>query len=399
MLKRLAQSERRLNVARDELRRTAYTLRVSFRDRMKERLSLLDAKSLRRHERTHPRSLISFSSNDYLGLANSPAIAKAWNTADEVGSGASRLVCGTRAEHLAVEHALASFVDHEDAALFSSGFAANVGVLPALATSGVIYSARLNHASLIDGARLSRARVVIYDDLAELEEQLANEDAALEKWIVTEAIFSMDGNAADLLRLRALADRYGAALVVDEAHALGVLGGEGRGLCRALGVRADVLIGTLGKSFGVSGAFVAGCEEVVAWLKNRARSYVFSTALPAAQARAILVALDEVKNAHAARSSALASAKQIAAELAALGYVVPRPDAAIVSVIIGDPERTLALSSALRELGFLVGAIRPPTVPRGTSRLRIVCSVHEADVVTSLLTAFRDLAPQHLSRS
>ncbi len=354
---------------------------------------------LRRHETTHPRALISFSSNDYLGLASSPAIARAWNTAgDEVGSGASRLVCGTRSAHLDVERELAAFVDHENATLFSSGFAANVGTLPALAERGVIFSARLNHASLIDGARLARAQVVIYDDLADLKSKLARCDATLEKWIVTEAIFSMDGDAADVTSLRALADEHDAALVVDEAHALGVLGNEGRGLCHARGVHADVLIGTLGKSFGVSGAFVAGCDELIAWLKNRARSYVFSTAFPAPQARAITSALHEVKRADLARSRALSSAKQIATALAAMGYRVSTPDAAIVSVILGEPARTLALSNALRERGFLVGAIRPPTVPRGTSRLRIVCSVHEAEVVTSLLRAFQELAPRYVER-
>jgi 8-amino-7-oxononanoate synthase len=326
--------------------------------------------------------LLNFSSNDYLGLANDGSIRAAFVegvTRWGVGSGASRLVVGDSEAHHSLERELASLKRAERVLLFNSGYAANSGVLPVLASAeDAIFSDSLNHASLIDGCRLSRARLEIYPhlDLESLERRLAA-SSARRKWVCTESVFSMDGDVAPLREIVSLCERYGAGLYVDEAHATGVFGAGGSGLCEALGVegQVDVRMGTLGKALGVFGAHVAVSGEVAEWLVNRARSFIFATALPPAICVAAEAAVRRARSPHGdgLRVTLWRHIHRFAAGLRELGQVA-EPRSPIFPVILGSPERTLQASEALRRDGIWVTAIRPPTVPEGTSRLRFCLS-------------------------
>jgi 8-amino-7-oxononanoate synthase len=346
-----------------------------------DELAALDASGLLRPRKPARRPELSFCSNDYLGLARrlaSPAAA---------GAGASRLVSGEREEHAALERELTAWLGYPAAITFTSGYAANVGVLSALARPGdLIVSDGLNHASIIDGARLSRAEVVVVPHLdVEAVGRALEGRGDRRAWVVTESYFSMDADAPDLRRLRDLCDAAGAALVVDEAHAIGVLGPEGRGLCAEAGVQPDVLVGTFGKAFGAAGAFVAGRESLALWLWNRARSFVFSTGLSPVLARA---ALDGVRIACAdaeRRERVLAAARSLRTGLKDIG-VQPWGFGQIIPWVVGAPERACAVASALREKGLDVAAIRPPSVPQGTSRLRLTVTADHgpADIARAL---------------
>ena len=323
-------------------------------------------------------ALLHLCSNNYLGHADDADIraelAKA--AARWGGAGASRLVSGSTRPHRDAEEALAAYVHLPDARVFSSGYAANVGAISALVGPGdVVFSDALNHASLIDGCRLSRAKVVIYphrdlDALAGLlAEHRPTANAAL---IVSDAIFSMDGDAAPIRELRALADRHTAGLLIDEAHALGVIGEDGSGLCAFLGVRPDVLTGMLGKSFGTAGAFVAGSVDCCRLLENTARSYVFSTAMHPALAAIIPYLVERLRSANGART-------QLRQHIRTLAQAIEHPLAdqdlvlsPILPLIIGANEPALAVAQRLRDQGIFIRAIRPPTVPQNTARLRIV---------------------------
>ncbi len=346
------------------------------------------------------RPVLVFCSNDYLGLAADPRLVDAARSALDVhgiGAGASRLISGTSPVHLETETELAQWVDASAALLFSSGYAANVGALSALLDRGdVAFSDELNHASLIDGLRLSRAAVHVYQhaDARALERMLERHRTdGRRAWVVTDTVFSMDGDAAPLRRLRELCDRYQAGLYVDEAHALGVVG-EGRGLSQHLGVRADALVGTLGKAVGVSGAFVAGAPELRCLLENRARGYVFSTGTPPMLAAVVRRAASLARAADDERATLRAYARRIREGLSAQGWHVPADGIApIVPVQVGDPARAMELSAALLERGVFVQGIRPPTVPAGTSRLRIVpTAAHRHEHIDALLGAFAELA-------
>jgi 8-amino-7-oxononanoate synthase len=351
---------------------------------------------LRQRPPVLPEAGLVFCSNDYLGLASAGA-GEGGPFPGEVssaalGASASRLVCGEHGEHVALERALADWLQTDAALVFTSGYAANVGVLSALAgAEDVILSDALNHASIIDGARLARAEVVVYPhlDVDAVRAALAKV-AGRRAWVVTESYFSMDADSPDLRALRRVCDEAGAALVVDEAHALGVLGPEGRGVCAEAGVRPDVLVGTLGKAFGASGALVAGCDELVAWLWNRARSFVFSTGLSPAVAEGARRRLERSRREPGLREAALARAAQLRAGLRAMG-IEPRGHGVIVPWVIGDPRVALRVARELRESGLFVQAIRPPTVPEGTSRLRLTVSAahSEADVDHLLLALER----------
>lgn len=343
------------------------------------------------------RRVVSFSSNDYLGLASHQALGAAAAAAAAAwggGAGASRLIAGNLELHAKLEAALAAFHGAEAALLFNSGYHANVGVVSALAgPEDLIVSDELNHASLIDGCRLSRARVAVYRhaDADHAASLLAG--AARRRFLVTESVFSMDGDQAPLANLAAACDRAGAALVVDEAHAVGAMGPGGRGIAADLALTPAVLIGTLGKAFGSFGGYVAGSRLLRDWLLNRARSFVFTTALPPAVVAASSAAVDLVSGADGeARRAALAlRSRQIAAGLASLG-LGGRSKSAIHPVVIGDERAAMAASEALLAGGHYVQGIRPPTVPRGTSRLRIaVSSGHGADQVEGLLAALARL--------
>lgn len=346
------------------------------------------------------RPTLVFCSNDYLGLSADPRLVAAGHAgldAHGIGGGASRLVSGTRPAHLAAERALAAWVELPAALLFSSGYAANVGALSALLDRrDVAFSDRLNHASLIDGLRLSRATVHVYEhgDAEDLERRLRDHRAEGRRaWVVSDTVFSMDGDLAPLGRLRQLCDRYDAGLFLDEAHALGVLG-DGRGLAYDIGVRADALVGTLGKSAGVAAAFVAGSSELRTLLENRARSYVFSTAVPPFVAAIIEQAVSLVREADEARSRLSKHASALRGALARQGWNVPRDGVTpILPIRVGDPARAMELSARLLERGFFVQGIRPPTVPPGTSRLRLVpTAAHTHEQVVALLGAFAELA-------
>jgi len=346
--------------------------------------------------RIDDRDVLCLCANNYLGLADHPALRDACHDAlDAVGAGAgaSRLISGTMSPHRAAEQALAQFVGSPAALLFSTGYAANLGVLPGLWEAGdVLFSDALNHASLIDGCRLSRARVHVFPhrDLDALARLLAvHRTDGKRAVIVTESLFSMDGDEADLPSLRRLADDYDTALYVDEAHALGVFGPRGAGLCAQAEVVPDVLIGTLGKPFGLAGAFVAASEPIVRLLENRARSYVFSSAPSPALAAATVTATQLVREADGRRAALLAHAARLRPELRALGFDVPDGRSPILPIHIGDPAATVALARALLDRGVFVQAIRPPTVPVGTSRLRVVpMATHTHAHITHALDAF-----------
>ncbi|MDX9740994.1 MAG: 8-amino-7-oxononanoate synthase [Gammaproteobacteria bacterium] len=355
------------------------------------------------------RRLLSFCSNDYLGLANEPRVVGAMREGARrmgAGSGASHLVCGHGAMHQALEEALAAWTGRERALLFSTGYMANLGVLSALAARGdQIYADRLDHASLLDGARLSGARLQRYPhgDAATLADWLER-SAPGERFIVTDGVFSMDGDLAPLDRLAALARDHAAWLVVDDAHGIGVIGADGLGSLahyRLQPADAPILIGTLGKAFGTFGAFVAGSSELVETLIQFARSYIYTTALPPAVACATLEALRIAREEPWRRERLLTLGARLRAGLQSIGLPLAvdadaSPATPIIPLLTGSPERAVALSDALMERGILATAIRPPTVPAGTSRLRITLSAaHEESHVDRLLDTLAEVTDVH----
>ena len=331
------------------------------------------------------RRALLLCSNNYLGLANHPALREAATRAAVdygVGSGASRLISGSMRLHEQLEAQLAALKGTEAALVFNSGYHANIGVIAALVgNEDAVFSDALNHASIIDGCRLSGARIVVYphNDVLALEGALAT-SAARRRLIVTESIFSMDGDTAPLRAICDVAERHGAMLVVDEAHATGVIGPRGGGLVEAEGLRERVTLqmGTLGKALGVFGAFVAGRRALIDLLINTARTFIYTTALPPPVLAASLAALDIVASEPDRRQQVIDNARQLRCLLQELGidaggaaHVIPLPT--------GNPERTMRLSTQLLEERVFVQGIRPPTVPPATSRLRVtVMSTHTA---------------------
>ncbi|MEQ1851793.1 MAG: 8-amino-7-oxononanoate synthase [Chthoniobacteraceae bacterium] len=351
------------------------------------------------------RLLASFASNDYLGLANEPLLREAAKAAIDrygVGSGASRLTSGTLAPHTRLEESIARFKGTEAALSFSSGYATALGALGALCgEDDVIVLDKLCHASLIDGARLSRAtiRVFPHNHLGKIESHLewaASHCPGGRVLIVTEAIFSMDGDRAPLAEIVALKNRFGAMLLVDEAHAVGVLGRNGRGLADALRLEGevDIQMGTLSKALGVAGGYVAGSRRLVELLINRARSFIYSTAPPPAIAAAATAAIDFMMSDEGEKRR-----EQLWRNLAAFGAEMPhlfsegrKIQSAIVPVILGDAGRALEAADRLLERGFYVPAIRYPTVPRDAARLRVSLSArHTTEQITALCSALRSL--------
>jgi len=349
--------------------------------------------------------LISFCSNDYLGLACDPRLQTAASqaaSASGFGAGASRLVCGTQPEHIALENALATFLRLPAALLFPTGYQANLGVLGALAgPDDLLVADRAVHASLLDGCRLSRAKLAIYPhlDVDRAHHHLSRlRPRSRRRFLITESLFSMDGDVAPLAQLAAIATANDAALIVDEAHAFGCLGPSGRGLCAQMGVQPDVLIGTLGKAIGASGAFVAGTSDLRHYLLNRARTFIFTTGLPVPVAAAAQTALQIIASSEGDRLRHRLSL--LAGQLrSALGLPEPSVQAPILPFTIGSDQATLDASHHLRSRGFFVQAIRPPTVREGTSRLRITLSSgHTNQQVADLADALADLpaiAPAH----
>jgi 8-amino-7-oxononanoate synthase len=352
------------------------------------------------------RPVISFSSNDYLGLACDPRLPRAASHAaanSGFGASASRLLAGNHPEHTTLENALATFLAHPAVLLFPTGYQANLGVLTALAgPDDLIVADRAVHASLLDSFRLSRAKVAIYPHL---DVQVAERHLKRlgpnkrRRFLVTESLFSMDGDVAPLGSLATIASTHDAALIVDEAHAFGALGPSGRGLCAQFGIQPDVLIGTLGKTLGAGGAFVAGTTDLRAFLINHARSFLFTTGLPvpvAAAAHAALQILSSEEGNHLrARLSNLVAL--LRARLALPALIISSP---IIPIIMGSDHTAVDASTYLLEKGFLVQPIRPPTVREGTSRLRITLSSHHTEEqVFALADAITAFSPRPPSRA
>ena len=348
------------------------------------------------------RRLLSFAGNDYLGLAQHPlVIAALKRTADDegVGSTAAHLICGHRAEHEALEEALAEWTGRERALLFSTGYMANLGVMQALLRPGdVCVQDKLNHACLLDGAALAGAELKRYPhgDVDGAARQLASR-AGAGALLATDGVFSMDGDLAPLRDLARLCDREDATLMVDDAHGLGVLGEDGAGSLSALGLGqrdVPVLMATLGKALGCQGAFVAGSAGLIEGLVQSARTYVYTTAMPPAVAAAALAAVRVARTESWRREKLAALIRHFRDGAAELGLSLMPSDTAIQPLPLGDATLAMAAAGALEEQGFLVGAIRPPTVPAGKARLRITLSAaHEEEHVDRLLDALAGLAP------
>jgi len=380
--------------------------------RLADQLAELERRGLRRSRlvRQSPqgprivvdgREVLAFCSNDYLGLANHPRIVEAAIEAASrygVGEGASHLLTGHSAVHERLEEKLAEFMQMPRTLLFSTGYQANIGAVTALAgPEDAIFSDALNHASLIDGVRLSRARVVRYPhaDLAFLSGALAESDART-KLIVTDGVFSMDGDIAPLPAMLDLSERHDAWLLVDDAHGFGVIGPEGRGSPAHFGLRSPriVYVGTLGKAAGVAGAFVAGAEEMVETLLQRARTYIYTTAAPAMLAAAIETSLQIIREDEWRRERLRKLVAVLRRELRGSESALASSDTPIQPVVLGGNSEAVRASAALRERGILVPAIRPPTVPEGTARLRISLSAaHSGDDVLRLAAALREVCP------
>lgn len=348
------------------------------------------------------RDVLAFCANDYLGLANDPRLVEAQNNAAKIygaGSGAAHLVSGHQRVHHELEERLAEFTGRQRALLFSTGYMANLGVASALIGRGdSVFEDRLNHASLLDAGLLSGARLsrYLHNDTSALEKKLAARPDAGEALVMTDGVFSMDGDIAPLRDLAALSQRHGAALVVDDAHGIGVLGENGGGVTEHFGLSAEnvpVLMGTLGKAFGSFGAFVAGSDTLIETLINRSRTYIYTTALPAAVAAASLAALRIVETEPERRAHLNALAARFRAGAASIGLQLLPSMTAIQPIVVGDAVTALKLSEALFDRGLLVTAIRPPTVPQGTARLRVTLSAsHTPQDVDRLLESLNDVA-------
>jgi 8-amino-7-oxononanoate synthase len=371
-------------------------------------LAQLDARHLRRtrrvveakdgpHLRVAGQPLLSFAGNDYLGLAQHPALILAAQEAAAqfgVGASSSAMLSGHEAPHEALEQELAAFVGRPRALFFGSGYMANVGIVPALVGRGdAVFSDALNHACLIDGVRLSRAESHIYphNDLATLAQQLAASKAR-RKLIVTDAVFSMDGDIAPLRELLALCEQHGAQLMVDDAHGFGVLGPEGRGTAAHLGLDSPCLIymATLGKAAGCAGAFVAGEASTIEWILQRARTYIFATSTPAMVVQAVRASLTVIAGEGWRREQLARLIARLREGAVGLRWQHPASHTAIQPLIIGSNADALAVMAALNAQGLWVPAIRPPTVPEGTARLRISLSAaHSVADVDHLLAALQ----------
>ena len=371
-------------------------------ERLNRELAELERESqLRSLETSHT---LDFSSNDYLGLASDArikqAVAAALASPELAASTGSRLLSGNSERWIALESDFARFAGAEAALYFTSGYLANVGLLASLlGPEDMVFSDSANHASLIDGIRLAKARRVVFPhlDLEFLENALRAGSAAAGRFIVVESVFSMEGDLAPLADLSRLAERYDAELIVDEAHAVGVFGPQGSGLVADAGLSGRVLatIFTCGKALASSGAFVCGSETLRSFLINRARTFIFSTALPPYFAAHVRAGFELASRAEAQRARVIALAQFLRAELRRRGLEVPAGPSPIVPVILGENDRAMRVAQRLRAAGFGVRAIRPPTVPQGMARLRLsVTARHTESVFGELAAAIASAASQ-----
>ncbi len=366
-------------------------------------LAELDTLALRRRRRVvdspcapelvvDGRLVLAFCSNDYLGLANDPALVAAAQEGARlygVGSGASPLINGHMTPHAALERRLAEFTGMERALLFSTGYMANLGIVPALAgRDDAIFCDRLNHASLIDAARLSRADLNIYPhlDLVALERELVASKAR-RKLVITESVFSMDGDLAPLADLLVLAEQYDAWLLVDDAHGFGLLGPQGRGAAAHFGLASPRLIymGTLGKAAGAAGAFVAGTQDTIEWILQKARTYIFSTGEPALIAHTLLKSIDLIEQGNARRRHLARLNAILHSSMKFKRWQLLPSETAIHPLLIGENAETMDVASRLFARGIWVPGIRPPTVPEGTARLRITLSAAHTEAQVARL--------------
>lgn len=392
---------------------------MSWIEEFPQRLAALDAAHLRRHTRevqpagastmmVDGQPMLAFCSNDYLGLARHPALVEAACAGAReygVGSGGSPMVSGHSAANGQLQRELADFVELPRALYFYAGYATNIGIVPALVGKGdALFSDALNHACLIDGARLSRAQVHRYPhaDLHALEQLLAG-STARRKLVMTDAVFSMDGDIANIPALLVLCERYDALLLLDDAHGFGVLGPQGRGTLAHFGLTGAhaspriVYMATLGKAAGVAGAFIAGAEPIVEWLMQSTRSYIFATAAPALLARSLSASLALIEQGDSLRELLSERIAQLRAGLTVIlprtGWQLGPSTTAIQPLVIGENEAALALMEGLRRNGLWVPAIRPPTVPQGSAMLRIALSAtHRPSDIERLLLALAELA-------
>jgi 8-amino-7-oxononanoate synthase len=349
--------------------------------RVRARLADLGSQGLLR--RLRPPAGLDLASNDYLGLATHPRIVRRMAeavTRQGCGSTGSRLLRGHRECFTGIERRFAEFKRAERSVYFSSGDLANLGVLSTLPEAGdVVFSDERNHASLIDGLRLSRARRVVFphNDAGRLAQLLSDDDGSGQRFVVVESLFSMDGDFAPLADYAAICRESGAALVVDEAHAVGVYGDDGSGLIRARGVEDDVLlsVNTAGKALGVAGAFVAGPAWVIDYLEQRARSFVFSTAPPPALTAALSASLDAIAAEPERRATLDARVAFVRTRLSDIGVPLPADPSQIIPIVVGENDAAVALAETLQDQGFDVRAIRPPSVPPGTARLRVSVNI------------------------
>lgn len=395
---------------------------MSWIDEFPARIAALDAAHQRRCTRevvpasganlmVDGQPMLGFCNNDYLGLATHPALVHAAGSGAReygIGSGGSPLVSGHSAANGRLQRELAAFVQLPRALYFYAGYATNIGIVPALVGQGdALFSDALNHACLIDGARLSRAQVHRYAhaDLAALERALAASPAR-RKLVMTDAVFSMDGDVADIPALLSLCEHHDALLLLDDAHGFGVLGPQGRGTLAHFGLAGAqasqriLYMATLGKAAGVAGAFVAGPDPLVEWLLQKTRSYIFATAAPALLACALSASLRLIHDGEQRRVDLRARIAQLRTGLCAIlpetGWRLGESTTAIQPLVIGSNDAALALMEGLRARGLWVPAIRPPTVPEGTARLRIALSAaHASTDVDRLLHALADLAAVH----
>lgn len=379
---------------------------LSFDDKLHNRVKEMQENSLYRTLRTMETASqsarivdgekkIIFSSNDYLGLANDKRLIHATIEALQqfgVGSSGSRLTTGNTYWHEKLEKKIATFKQTEAARLFSSGYLANIGVLSALAEAeDVILSDQYNHASIIDGCRLSKAKTCIYRhvDMEDLERKLAATTKYKQRFIVTDGVFSMDGSIAPLDRMMELADHYHAYVIVDDAHATGVLGQSGRGTSAYFGIMPDVVIGTCSKAIGTEGGFVAGSSILVDFLKNHARTFIFQTALSPAICAATYTAIELIEQDANRREHLHYNIRKLKEGLNDMGYAVKGDHTAIIPVIIGEQQLALEFAKELEEKGIYAPAIRPPTVPNGESRIRLtVTASHSMQEIDDVLHAF-----------
>ncbi len=333
------------------------------------------------------REVILLSSNNYLGLATHPTVVEAAITATRrygTGSGAARLVCGTLMPHEALETALARFKGTEAALTFAAGYLANIGVIPALiGKDGLILADRLCHASLIDGCRLSGAtfRVYHHRDMNHLEQLLARRTSGKPTLIVTDGIFSMDGDIAPMKDIAQLAERYGATIYVDDAHGTGILGPTGRGTLEHCEVESRVPyhMGTLSKAIGSAGGYLAGSAAFIAYLVNTCRAFTYTTAPPPATVAAATAAIQVIEQEPDRRARLWQNRERLAQGLTRLGFRLAASESPILPIIVGDPDRAMNLAQALIDQGVYAPAIRPPTVPPATSRIRLTITADHTD--------------------